>query len=63
MIAETLPGPAAEDGAALLAYARARGSTVYHAVGTCRMGADPLAVVAPCCGCAAWEGCGRLTLR
>ena len=47
MTAETLPGPAAEDDAALLAYAQAHGSTVYHAVGTCRMGADPLAVVAP----------------
>ena len=44
---ETLPGEAAEDDAALLAYARARGSTVYHAVGTCRMGTDPMAVVDP----------------
>jgi choline dehydrogenase len=44
---ETQPGPGCENDAALLAYARARGSTVYHAVGTCRMGLDPLAVVAP----------------
>ena len=28
-------------------HARARGSTVSHAVGTCRMGVDPLAVVGP----------------
>ena len=44
---ETLPGEGCADDAALLAYARARGSTVYHAVGTCRMGTDPLAVVDP----------------
>jgi choline dehydrogenase len=44
---ETLPGPAADSDDALLAYARARGSTVYHAVSTCRMGTDPLAVVDP----------------
>jgi len=29
----------------LLAYARARGSTVYHAISTCRMGTDRNAVV------------------
>jgi choline dehydrogenase len=40
-----LPGDGCQDDEALLAYARARGSTVYHAVGTCRMGVDPLAVV------------------
>ena len=45
--AETLPGEACATDEALLAYARARGSTVYHAVGTCRMGTDPMAVVAP----------------
>ena len=31
----------------LLAYARNRGSTVYHAIGTCRMGIDQNAVVGP----------------
>ena len=30
-----------------MAYARARGSTVCHAVGTCRMGTDPMAVADP----------------
>ncbi|HEY0441362.1 MAG TPA: GMC family oxidoreductase N-terminal domain-containing protein [Xanthobacteraceae bacterium] len=43
--AETLPGKEAESDAALLDYARRNGSTVYHAVGTCRMGDDAGAVV------------------
>lgn len=42
---ETLPGPAVDGDAALLAYARQKGGTVYHAVSTCRMGSDPAAVV------------------
>ncbi len=42
---ETVPGPDVQTDAALLAYARARGSTVYHAISTCRMGSDPNAVV------------------
>jgi len=44
---ETTPGPEAQTDDALLAYARARGSTVYHAIGTCRMGVDRTAVVGP----------------
>ncbi len=43
--AETLPGPDVDSEAALLAYARQKGATVYHAVRTCRMGRDPMAVV------------------
>jgi choline dehydrogenase len=45
--AETLPGETCRSDEALLAYARARGATVYHAVGTCRMGIDPTAVIGP----------------
>ncbi len=44
---ETLPGADAVSDDELLGYARARGATVYHAVGTCRMGIDPTAVVGP----------------
>ena len=42
---ETLPGPDVRTDDEILDYARSRGATVYHAVSTCRMGADPLAVV------------------
>ncbi|GAC1340706.1 MAG: GMC family oxidoreductase N-terminal domain-containing protein [Acetobacteraceae bacterium] len=45
--AETVPGSDVQTDAALLAYARACGSTVYHAIGTCRMGLDSTAVVGP----------------
>ena len=38
--AELHPGPAAQDDQALLADIRARASTVYHPVGTWRMGPD-----------------------
>ena len=44
---ETTPGPDVQTDDALLAYARARGSTVYHAISTCRMGVDRAAVVGP----------------
>lgn len=45
--AEVLPGPAASDDAALLDFARKAGGTVFHCVGTCRMGDDDRAVVDP----------------
>ena len=41
VIAEELePGPAAGDDAALTAYIRDTGVTVFHPSGTCRMGPD-----------------------
>ncbi len=49
MEGEILPGPAIADDADILAHVRAHGSTIYHPVGTCRMGpaSDPLAVTDP----------------
>jgi choline dehydrogenase len=49
MEAEIMPGPEVTDDAAILAHVRAHGSTIYHPVGTCRMGpaSDPLAVTDP----------------
>lgn len=44
---ETLPGPAVQTEAELIADIRARAETIYHPVGTCRMGRDPGAVVDP----------------
>jgi choline dehydrogenase len=44
---ETLPGAGVITDDGLLDYARQHGATVYHAVSTCRMGRDPLAVVSP----------------
>jgi choline dehydrogenase len=42
---EMLPGEAAQSDAALLECARNIGQTIYHPVGTCKMGADEHAVV------------------
>ena len=44
---EVLPGNTRKSRADLLAFARECGGTVFHAVGTCRMGSDTRAVVDP----------------
>jgi choline dehydrogenase len=43
--AEVEPGPACRSDEEWLAFCRARGSTIYHPAGTCRMGEDAMAVV------------------
>ena len=42
---EMNPGPGVESDAEWLDFARANGQTIYHPVGTCRMGGDPDSVV------------------
>ncbi|MSO76705.1 MAG: choline dehydrogenase [Alphaproteobacteria bacterium] len=44
---EVLPGPDCKRDDELLDYARRNGITVYHPVGSCKMGTDPMAVVDP----------------
>jgi choline dehydrogenase len=46
---ETVPGPQVSTDDELLDFARRRGSTAYHLVGSCKMGpgSDPMAVVDP----------------
>ena len=44
-VAEILPGPDCESDADLTEHARRYGTTIYHPVGTCRMGEGPNAVV------------------
>src|SRR6218665_50172 len=42
---EVQPGPQAASAAELLVFCRPPGATIFHPVGPCRMGNDPLAVV------------------
>jgi choline dehydrogenase len=42
---EILPGPGVESDKDVVDYARRTGNTLYHPVGTCKMGEDPRAVV------------------
>ena len=44
---ENFPGPDVATDDALMAHARASGSTTYHPVGSCKLGTDPMAVVDP----------------
>ncbi|GHC77418.1 choline dehydrogenase [Pseudorhodoferax aquiterrae] len=44
---EVKPGPDAADEAALLAFCRDHGATIFHPSGTCRMGVDAGAVLDP----------------
>lgn len=44
---EMLPGAEVQTDAQLLAYIRQYGATVFHPVGTCKMGVDALSVVNP----------------
>ena len=45
--AEIAPGAGVQSDEALVAYIRDAGNTVWHPVGTCKMGTDPMAVVDP----------------
>jgi len=42
---EFLPGPEVDSDEDLMAFARAKGTTIFHPCGTCKMGRDPMAVV------------------
>ncbi|MDA0655268.1 MAG: GMC family oxidoreductase N-terminal domain-containing protein [Proteobacteria bacterium] len=44
---ETVPGKAIETAADCVELAKARGVTIYHPVGTCKMGTDTMAVTDP----------------
>jgi choline dehydrogenase len=44
-VREITPGPEVGTEVALADYVRQQGTTIYHIVGTCKMGEDPMAVV------------------
>ena len=46
-VAETLPGPGITTDEQFAEFARQAGTNVFHPVGTCKMGSDPMAVVDP----------------
>jgi len=53
------PGPSVESDADLLAFVRARGTTIFHPTSSCRMGVDDAAVVDPALRV---KGVGRLRI-
>jgi choline dehydrogenase-like flavoprotein len=46
-VEETVPGPAMQSDEQFAEFARRAGTNVFHPVGTCKMGTDPMAVVDP----------------
>jgi len=46
-VEETVPGPSIASEAQFAEFARNAGTNVFHPVGTCKMGTDPMAVVDP----------------
>ena len=46
-VAETVPGPDVTTDEQFAEFARQAGTNVFHPVGTCKMGTDPMAVVDP----------------
>ena len=46
-VGETRPGPQTQSDAEFDSFARAQGSSLFHPVGTCKMGVDDMAVVDP----------------
>jgi choline dehydrogenase len=61
--AEYLPGNGVTTPAALEAFARAKGGTVFHPAGTCRMGGDAGRSSTHGCAFAASSGCASSTRR
>ena len=45
IVREIAPGPDAQNDEQLMEFARAKGTTIFHPCGTCKMGSDPMAVV------------------
>jgi len=50
-----LPGEGLAGDRALEAYIRESGDTIFHPVGTCEMGTDPMAVAGPPFACKVWK--------
>jgi choline dehydrogenase len=46
-VEETVPGPDISTDHDFAQFARTNGTNVFHPVGTCKMGTDPMAVVDP----------------